>query len=202
MDAGAPARSAAMAAGCARTRAPPATYTRLPCQWSQWWCVSTSVRIGASKRRAANAATASADDRRAWASTTSTSPPRSTSTALQSGCGPGRATATTTPSATSRKVNDPTAARLACMVRTQAYGPEGLVVPADEARRLVVDLLTAHAGPAADAATIARCLVRADLRGVDSHGITRVPGYLDRLRRGLVRPDPVLEPVRVAVAAA
>ncbi len=37
-----------------------------------------------------------------------------------------------------------------------------------------------------DAATIAGCLVSADLRGVDTHGLCRLPIYLDRVR---ARPD-------------
>jgi LDH2 family malate/lactate/ureidoglycolate dehydrogenase len=63
-------------------------------------------------------------------------------------------------------------------------------------------LLVAHGVPAADAATVAQCLVSADLRGVDTHGLCRLPGYLDRLRRGLINPRPALEPKRVAPVAA
>jgi LDH2 family malate/lactate/ureidoglycolate dehydrogenase len=73
---------------------------------------------------------------------------------------------------------------------------------ADEARALAAALLEAHDVPPQDAATTARCLVRADLRGVDTHGIVRLPGYLDRIRRGLVNPAPQLEPRRVAGAVA
>jgi LDH2 family malate/lactate/ureidoglycolate dehydrogenase len=56
--------------------------------------------------------------------------------------------------------------------------------------------------PAADAAAVAQCLVSADLRGVDTHGLCRLPGYLDRLRRGLINPRPALEPKRVTPVAA
>ena len=63
-------------------------------------------------------------------------------------------------------------------------------------------LLIAHGVPADDAAMIAACLIGADLRGVDTHGLCRLPGYLDRLRRGLINPRPVLEPKRVAPVAA
>ena len=38
----------------------------------------------------------------------------------------------------------------------------------------------------ADAALIAGDLVKANLRGVDSHGISRIPMYLESLRHGLV----------------
>ncbi|MEQ1612452.1 MAG: Ldh family oxidoreductase [Hyphomicrobiaceae bacterium] len=56
------------------------------------------------------------------------------------------------------------------------------------ARRLVASLGV----PPDDAATVARCLVLADLRGVDTHGLMRLPVYLDRVRRGLVDPKPHL----------
>ncbi len=63
-------------------------------------------------------------------------------------------------------------------------------------------LLAAHGVPAEDAAIVAGCLVRADLRGVDTHGLVRLPGYLDRVRRGLVDPRPALFPERVTPVAA
>ena len=37
-----------------------------------------------------------------------------------------------------------------------------------------------------DAETIARYLVSADLRGLTSHGVSRIPMYLERIRRGVV----------------
>jgi LDH2 family malate/lactate/ureidoglycolate dehydrogenase len=60
----------------------------------------------------------------------------------------------------------------------------------------------AHGVPAADAATIAGCLVSADLRGVDTHGLCRLPIYLERVRKGLINPSPTLEPKRVPPVAA
>jgi LDH2 family malate/lactate/ureidoglycolate dehydrogenase len=63
-------------------------------------------------------------------------------------------------------------------------------------------LLAAHGVPERDAATVAHCLVSADLRGVDTHGLTRLPGYLDRVRHGLINPKPELAPKRVTPAAA
>jgi LDH2 family malate/lactate/ureidoglycolate dehydrogenase len=56
--------------------------------------------------------------------------------------------------------------------------------------------------PDDDAATIAACLVRAELRGVDTHGLCWLPVYLDRVRKGLINPRPVLEPQRVTPVAA
>ena len=63
------------------------------------------------------------------------------------------------------------------------------VTPAD-ADAFVRALLIAHGVPDDDTATIAGCLISADLRGVDTHGIARLPGYLDRVRRGLINARP------------
>jgi LDH2 family malate/lactate/ureidoglycolate dehydrogenase len=54
------------------------------------------------------------------------------------------------------------------------------------ARRL---LEAAEVSPSA-AATVAEVLVEANLRGVDSHGVLRLPVYLRRIRAGLVNPAP------------
>lgn len=72
----------------------------------------------------------------------------------------------------------------------------------DEAEAFARALLAAHRVPKKDAATVAACLVLADLRGVETHGLVRLPGYLERVRRGLVNPKPRLLPKRVAPAAA
>jgi LDH2 family malate/lactate/ureidoglycolate dehydrogenase len=63
-------------------------------------------------------------------------------------------------------------------------------------------LLQAHGVPREDAATIAGCLVSADLRGIDTHGLCRLPIYLERLRKGLINPKPNLVPKRVTPVAA
>jgi LDH2 family malate/lactate/ureidoglycolate dehydrogenase len=58
-------------------------------------------------------------------------------------------------------------------------------------------LLLKHGLPREDADTVARCLVRADLRGVDTHGLQYLPHYLDRVRRGLINAKPELKVERV-----
>ncbi len=58
-------------------------------------------------------------------------------------------------------------------------------------------LLIAHGLPEADAAIVAGYLVRADMRGVDTHGLQYLPHYLDRVRRGLINPRPELTVERV-----
>jgi LDH2 family malate/lactate/ureidoglycolate dehydrogenase len=87
--------------------------------------------------------------------------------------------------------------------------PEPAAVRADRVYAHATDadafarrLLIAHGVPDTDAAIVAACLVSADLRGVDTHGLCRLPGYLDRLRRGLINPRPALAPRRVTPVAA
>ena len=75
-------------------------------------------------------------------------------------------------------------------------------VSADAADAFVRAMLVAHGVPDKDSAIIALCLVSADLRGVDTHGIARLPGYLDRVRRGLINARPALAPRRVTPVAA
>ncbi len=49
---------------------------------------------------------------------------------------------------------------------------------------------------------VAECLVKANLRGLDSHGVARIPIYAKRLRLGLVNPRPTLTVTQVAPSAA
>jgi LDH2 family malate/lactate/ureidoglycolate dehydrogenase len=59
-------------------------------------------------------------------------------------------------------------------------------VSAAEARRLVQGILQGNGVPADNAALVARCLVAADLRGVDTHGMNRIPSYMERIRQGVL----------------
>src|SRR3954470_22863262 len=80
---------------------------------------------------------------------------------------------------------------------------QDLVYVAPEAADAFVrQLLVVHKVPDTDAVIIADCLVSADLRGVDTHGICRLPGYLDRVRRGLINARPTLKPQRITPVAA
>jgi LDH2 family malate/lactate/ureidoglycolate dehydrogenase len=56
--------------------------------------------------------------------------------------------------------------------------------------------------PPEDAREVAGCLITADLRGVDSHGIVRLPVYARRVQAGVVKARPVirLQPGGTAVA--
>jgi LDH2 family malate/lactate/ureidoglycolate dehydrogenase len=73
---------------------------------------------------------------------------------------------------------------------------------AREVEAFVAQLLGRYGVPAADCEVVARCLVRADLRGIETHGIARLPVYVDRIERKLVNPAPDLVAQRVAPMAA
>jgi len=79
-----------------------------------------------------------------------------------------------------------------------------LHVRPEDLERVGRDLLVAHGVPPDDAAVVARCLVEADLRGVETHGMVRLPHYLNCLRSGVVRAKPHIRidratPVAVSV---
>ena len=56
--------------------------------------------------------------------------------------------------------------------------------------------------PAEDAKQVSDCLLQADLRGVDSHGMIRLPVYAQRIRKGVVNPQPVTRIVRTSASTA
>jgi LDH2 family malate/lactate/ureidoglycolate dehydrogenase len=56
--------------------------------------------------------------------------------------------------------------------------------------------------PAKDAREAAACLVKAELRGVDSHGLVRLPVYARRVQAGAVNARPDIRTVASAAAAA
>lgn len=69
-------------------------------------------------------------------------------------------------------------------------------------QEFVRQVFIAYGLPEEDAETSAYALVRANLRGVDSHGVARVPMYCNRLRRGVAKARPDIRVERVAPAAA
>ncbi|KAK2058278.1 malate/L-lactate dehydrogenase [Colletotrichum caudatum] len=75
-------------------------------------------------------------------------------------------------------------------------------IAAPEARRFVEEVLKGNGVPAENAATVARCLVAADLRGVDTHGMNRIPSYMERIRQGVLdaAAQPELKQVTPVVA--
>ncbi|KAJ8116349.1 hypothetical protein OPT61_g2207 [Boeremia exigua] len=66
----------------------------------------------------------------------------------------------------------------------------------------VEHILVGNGVPIDNAVVIAKCLVDADLRGVDTHGINRIPSYMARIREGVLdaAASPTLHRVTPAVA--
>ncbi len=69
-------------------------------------------------------------------------------------------------------------------------GPERVTVPADRLSSFCCGLFAKAGMPPADAQAAAALLVEADLRGVDSHGVVRVPIYVERLLAGAIAARP------------
>ena len=63
-------------------------------------------------------------------------------------------------------------------------------VPAADLERLTTEIFAARGVPGDDAARIAELLVRANLRGHDSHGVIRVPQYCAALKAGHLNAAP------------
>jgi ureidoglycolate dehydrogenase (NAD+) len=60
----------------------------------------------------------------------------------------------------------------------------GIIVSNTELARFIRDALIAKSAGAADAASVADGLTWANLRGVDGHGVSRLPHYLKMIKRG------------------
>ena len=59
---------------------------------------------------------------------------------------------------------------------------------ADYLEQISTEIFTAAAVPADEAALMGRELVYANLMGVDSHGVIRIPQYIDAIERGEIVP--------------
>jgi LDH2 family malate/lactate/ureidoglycolate dehydrogenase len=70
--------------------------------------------------------------------------------------------------------------------------PAALRVNSEAARDFVESVLVGNGVLQKNAEIIARCLVAADLRAVDTHGMHRIPSYMERIRQGVL--DPKAEP--------
>lgn len=72
------------------------------------------------------------------------------------------------------------------------------IIPAADVERFAVDLLHRGGLSPDEAELVGRSLAGANLRGHDSHGLMRIPFYLDTLRKGEVVAGAELEVVREA----
>jgi len=83
-----------------------------------------------------------------------------------------------------------------------AAKPAKVVVSAADLRALVAGIFTARGTAVTGAAAVADALVWANLRGVDSHGVSRVPRYLELFDKGesVAGAVPTVERPRAAIA--
>ena len=76
-------------------------------------------------------------------------------------------------------------------------------IPASSCKSLITRVLTSAGVLPANAEIVAHGLVSADLRGVDTHGINRIPSYMARVSQGVLDPaaTPLLSEVTPVVAS-
>lgn len=80
--------------------------------------------------------------------------------------------------------------------------PKYINVTASNARSFVEGVLMGNGVPPENAAIVAKHLVQADLRAVDTHGMNRIPSYMARVRQGVLDPKvtPTLTKITPVVA--
>ena len=76
------------------------------------------------------------------------------------------------------------------------------LIPHDRLEFFAADCLEKLGLTGADARLVAETLVAANLRGVDSHGVVRLPHYATRLRNGSVKARPSIAVKRTGAASA
>ena len=75
-------------------------------------------------------------------------------------------------------------------------------LPAAQLQEIGVRILDAAGSPHAESETVSEVLVRANLLGHDSHGVMRIPQYVDEIRKGEIRPGTPIEIERETPASA
>ncbi|QEI08843.1 Ldh family oxidoreductase [Pigmentiphaga aceris] len=78
----------------------------------------------------------------------------------------------------------------------QPVAADALPYAAESLRNWGAACLRALNVPDEAADEVARSLVQTSLRGIDSHGIARLPHYLDRIAHGSIRPQPAITTTR------
>lgn len=70
--------------------------------------------------------------------------------------------------------------------------PDMILVPANELERFATDIFVAAGLSVSMSSAWAEALVWANRRGTDSHGVLRIPQYIDMIRRGEINVTPVM----------
>jgi ureidoglycolate dehydrogenase (NAD+) len=76
------------------------------------------------------------------------------------------------------------------------------IIRAGELSALVKDIFRSRGVSERDSGIVADCLIQANLRGTDSHGVMRVEHYIRRLDAGSINPTPVEKIDRTGPATA
>lgn len=79
---------------------------------------------------------------------------------------------------------------------------DGSVVQLGELETFIAAALTAVGLPPAGAERTAQFMADADLHGIDTHGVFRLPGYIKRIKSGGMTLDPDIKIIREAPATA
>jgi len=77
-----------------------------------------------------------------------------------------------------------------------------LIFSADDGRRFILSALGAAGMSQSDAETVADLMMLTDMRGIDTHGIARLPIYVRRLKSGAINKAPQIHIVEDAPATA
>lgn len=78
------------------------------------------------------------------------------------------------------------------MSKTQAPAGAAATASAEALKRFATDIFVRAGMPQADAAIVSDVLVWANLRGVDTHGVMRIPRYVELIEAGDMNPRPAI----------
>lgn len=87
-------------------------------------------------------------------------------------------------------------------LRLRPSGDDGYLLDAGELRAFAAATLARVGVPDADAGIVAGALVSSDLRGMNSHGVLRLPVYVRRLREGGFSPVSAFDVIRETAGTA
>lgn len=78
---------------------------------------------------------------------------------------------------------------------------ESVIITSEDLQKWLQMIFEVYDLPSPDAVIAAQALVKASLRGVDSHGVARTSMYCERLRRGVANPVPDIKVTHIFPAA-
>jgi uncharacterized oxidoreductase len=67
------------------------------------------------------------------------------------------------------------------------------LISSDKLRQITIEIFRSSGAPPEESELVADHLVEANLRAVDSHGVIRIPQYIDDVRSGTIRPGASFE---------